>query len=420
MQDARAAAAATENQKVAEQGRVKGAIDAVGMGGSIDPTLAADAAKTGLGGMIEHAAPAITDVVKPETNPAKQQGIFPGIIAQTAPSISNADASPGMVGRGTQQERAAAEKTAIVQKAATLLAGVTDRQEAMRKVLAAGVPAADADTLVTAYMGPKEANPKTILYRTKSGALAYDAEGKKPYTDPQLPQDYQIVNDPTAGQPGGTPFFIPIQTATGTTPFNGRTGQHYDPQANDGKGGYVDGPLALRPTGAQQQQIADNAAALTQIQLLKEEFKPEFVGPLAGRFNNVYTRLVNDPDSAALARYQSRLSALKNRYIKAITGAQMSEPEAVRIMSQLPTLELPETTFWQRLTTAEQDLNNVMEIQQQTYTGQRRPADNPATEDALQKIFPDSKFTGEIKKKDEKTPAAGDQKTKSKYQVTVN
>lgn len=265
----------------------------------------------------------------------------------------------------------------------------TDRELMLKLIEASGdtnIPASAATMLSTA--------DKTIpvFRRSDKGDIEkQDEKGNWVKFVGNLPKEHKIINEPNpAGANGPAPFYAFLPSANGYVPGNTRTGQHYNPETKQ----WEDGAIPLRPTGGQGQQMADNAAALSQIQLLKEEFKPEWLGPVSGRAGSMYTKFVNDKDSATLARFQTRTAAMKNRYIKAITGAQMSEAEAIRLMNQLPDMNLPPVTYWERLAVSEQELNNVLEIQQQVYTGQRKPSENPVTEAQLQKLFPDSAFTG--------------------------
>lgn len=57
-----------------------------------------------------------------------------------------------------------------------------------------------------------------------------------------------------------------------------------------------------------------------------------------------------------LATFAAQITGLKNATIKALTGAAMSEPEAKRIMQQIPDLTNPESVFKARLATTRKNL----------------------------------------------------------------
>lgn len=62
------------------------------------------------------------------------------------------------------------------------------------------------------------------------------------------------------------------------------------------------------------------------------------IGPIGGRKLQLQMVMPGAPVSEDLARFASEIATLKNATIKAITGAQMSQAEAVRIMEQIPDL----------------------------------------------------------------------------------
>lgn len=100
----------------AEQKSVTDALTLTGIGGGVSPEMVQKAQGVGLGGMVAPAAPANQESVTPETDPAKQQGIYPGIIASSAPSVGNSAPATAGFSRGTAAERKTAETKAAVRK----------------------------------------------------------------------------------------------------------------------------------------------------------------------------------------------------------------------------------------------------------------------------------------------------------------
>jgi hypothetical protein len=94
------------------------------------------------------------------------------------------------------------------------------------------------------------------------------------------------------------------------------------------------------PTGAQRGQQSEAIAAGGGLDQLEKLYKDEYVGPLQGPINvaKASTGYTDDPN---LAEFLAQSAAIKNRVIKAITGAQMSETEAKRITAQIPTMSDP-------------------------------------------------------------------------------
>ena len=69
------------------------------------------------------------------------------------------------------------------------------------------------------------------------------------------------------------------------------------------------------------------------------------IGPLAGRARDLGQNLPGVPVDQTYAAFKAESDTLKNATIKAITGAQMSEPEAKRIMGQIPS-ETDKPDIW--------------------------------------------------------------------------
>lgn len=95
-----------------------------------------------------------------------------------------------------------------------------------------------------------------------------------------------------------------------------------------------------------QKQLLNTQAALDRIDLIAQGFKPEFLD-IKTRFGTTFDALRDKFDSGALSKDERvrlrEMTAFRrdaidnlNRTIKDITGAAMSEPEAVRIGATIP------------------------------------------------------------------------------------
>lgn len=90
------------------------------------------------------------------------------------------------------------------------------------------------------------------------------------------------------------------------------------------------------PTPTQRVSTSDIDAALKLADRLNTKFNPRFVGPAEGRYNELMQGVPVIEADREFAAFGGESNTLKNTIIKAITGAQMSEPEAQRIMGQIP------------------------------------------------------------------------------------
>jgi len=114
-----------------------------------------------------------------------------------------------------------------------------------------------------------------------------------------------------------------------------------------------------KPASAQERtDIADARASLDSLTNLQSLFDAAYVGPLAGRVGKVRDIFGGNPQ--AQSEFNAATSAFKNSIIKQITGAQMSEPEAKRIMKQIPEVTDP-PTVWQAK--AKQSIDNIKRME---------------------------------------------------------
>lgn len=175
----------------------------------------------------------------------------------------------------------------------------------------------------------------------------------------------RIVDEDGPGGNQGRPFFVPLAGSEGFKAFNTRTG--------------TAGPVIsdFRPPAGMADKIASGEASLHQLTRLREMFNPDWVGPAAGRYENVKLAVVGEQGQAGLAKFAAQVDTLKNQVIKDITGAQMSEPEAARILRQVPDLNNPPDVFMARLELTEENRKFLLDKQKELATG-KKPATAPA------------------------------------------
>lgn len=89
------------------------------------------------------------------------------------------------------------------------------------------------------------------------------------------------------------------------------------------------------PAGVAQ-QVAGVEQSVSVLNDLRKTKKDEWLGPLWGRKAELELKIPGVAIPKDLARFAAQTATLKNSVIKAITGAQMSEPEAKRIANQIP------------------------------------------------------------------------------------
>jgi len=118
------------------------------------------------------------------------------------------------------------------------------------------------------------------------------------------------------------------------------------------------------PTAAQKGQVSENDAVASGLSKIRElantpEQLDSWVGPIQGPANKARMAIPGFGVDPSMAEFYAEVSAIKNRMIRAITGAQMSEPEATRIMSQLPDVNQKPVVFNARLAATERNLKAI-------------------------------------------------------------
>ena len=103
------------------------------------------------------------------------------------------------------------------------------------------------------------------------------------------------------------------------------------------------------PAAAERTALAEGAASIDALNNLNSLYKKTFVGPVAGRAGKARNVFGLNPEQQS--NFLAATAAFRNSIIKQITGAQMSEPEAKRILKQIPDETDPPTVWkakWQQ------------------------------------------------------------------------
>lgn len=168
---------------------------------------------------------------------------------------------------------------------------------------------------------PQQFDPNTALAMTFASKDALDSLS-------QAPAKREIIKGATIGEETATLQ----ETTAGSGEFEVLTVGGVP--ARGKKKAAVQINLGKPASAGERTAIAETRATIDELNNLKTLFDESFVGPLAGKIGaakNIFG--LNAPKREALI---AATSAFKNQMIKAITGAQMSEPEAKRIMKQIP------------------------------------------------------------------------------------
>lgn len=93
------------------------------------------------------------------------------------------------------------------------------------------------------------------------------------------------------------------------------------------------------PTQTQRTDIGNNEVSAVELERLNNMFDQgagKMVGPAEGRLRVIGQNVPGLPTNEQFNEFSAASAAFRNKVIKAITGAQMSEVEATRIRTQIP------------------------------------------------------------------------------------
>jgi hypothetical protein len=107
----------------------------------------------------------------------------------------------------------------------------------------------------------------------------------------------------------------------------------------------------------ERKDIAEAQASIDNLQNLRGLFDESFVGPIAGRVGTV--NQIFGRNEAQRERFIAATAAFKNQIIKEITGAQMSEVEANRILKQIPDVNDPPSVWLAKWEESVKNLENI-------------------------------------------------------------
>jgi hypothetical protein len=300
--------------------------------------------------------------------------------------IQQQDRDDALKSRQAELDANRAEKVASAEKEGTLgklrsayigsqnLAGTSDpsgapaTRGALRVAMASG--GAKMNEIPQEPVAPKA---------TKSPALQeYEdakSQGYKGTFSQYQDEDANRKRQAAGGSGGGTPYFT-------YQPTYDATGQPIGAIRFDARGGppvrvgvQEMGGLLKPPSAKIVNAIIDNEVTTKQMDRLNAMFEGDdktpgaknFVGPAAGRWELLKQDLpdmgIRGMDTKKVfTDFSAQTAALKNTFVKAITGAAVQENEAKRIMAQIP-LETDRAEVWRsKMDQSRQNMQDLIRI----------------------------------------------------------
>ena len=131
--------------------------------------------------------------------------------------------------------------------------------------------------------------------------------------------------------------------------------------------------LPIEPSPGERKEATQREASVKQVDRLREIFDDKKVGPIEGRklqFRAFTGRNLTKKD----AEFFSLTRAVENRVIREITGAQLSEAEATRILGQVPQMTDPPILWRAKWKETKKNLQELIALQkrQLRQKGQKR------------------------------------------------
>jgi hypothetical protein len=191
------------------------------------------------------------------------------------------------------------------------------------------------------------------------GSAYHTSEGKKQFAelyknDPRIQQAVtaKLKEEATAKFQGFPPQVVYLQTDKGFVPMPARGA------------GVGDLPMGKPVEGLGKPMPSDQMTKLSDLDTLQKQiddtkrlFKPEYVGPVAGRYGSLKEKVVDIPEDQV--KFYATVRDMKDSLLRARSGAQINEQEYKRLVSFLPDENLPSGNFAARLTRFNDLINQV-------------------------------------------------------------
>lgn len=162
-------------------------------------------------------------------------------------------------------------------------------------------------------------------------------------SDPNRDEYEKRIRNLTAGMP----TFAGVPTAEGVAIINTKNGQ-------------------IVQTGQKRPMPAEMVVAEQQIGTLRDTmerirgtYKEDYVGPVGGRYGQAMGEWVGLPQEQA--EFYADVAQINNTLIYLMSGKQINESEYERLKKQLPSANLPPSTFMARMDAFEKTVDSIVE-----------------------------------------------------------
>jgi hypothetical protein len=120
---------------------------------------------------------------------------------------------------------------------------------------------------------------------------------------------------------GPNGLYLGDRTTGTATPVTGTSGNQIGPATS----------------ASERMSMSENEAGIALIGDIESKFRPEFVGPVAGRAARLQMQMPGAPDvNEDVAEFHASVAALRNEIIRIMSGAAVSGSEEIRMRQQIP------------------------------------------------------------------------------------
>lgn len=155
----------------------------------------------------------------------------------------------------------------------------------------------------------------------------------------------------------------------------GSSGVLFDPST----GGFSTSPLpgktnVLGPKNAptlpagEVSQDADLNKLLNDAKFVRQNYRPDYVGPLDAR-RTAIAQMTGMGASEQASNFRSTVAGLRNKVLNLLSGAAISPAEGQRLMQQLPNENMSEVDFLARLANFEREINSTLSKRRASFQG---------------------------------------------------
>lgn len=215
---------------------------------------------------------------------------------------------------------------------------------------------------ISAQMFDDTDTTKTLILKGRDNSLKQFQSGQWVPLVGEVPKNAQVINEASETDANGRPYYIPVQTGEGVMVLDSRTGK-------------LTRGADLRPGATAESELVRGGSMLYTLDNITNQFSPQWLGPIKGRYNTMQLALVGESGQEGLATMAATLRTFQNTVINLRTGAQMSEEEAQRILGETPDINLPPDVFLARLNSAKTYFEDWYKRREALAYG--RPNENP-------------------------------------------